>query len=159
MKLSARLVISAVVVSACMVYGQTQQAYEQDENPSSKGLLDPSRFTVHQAVSFGVSSGTSSDLRSQGLYSTMLQYKFAQPVTLNLNFGLPIFSTYSSTSNLNYDNIKSADYFKSMPYDISLTWKPLDNFLMRLSVSRRTWEDYYSGSAFPPYSNSLFGDW
>ena len=75
----------------------------------------------------------------------MMQYEFAKPVTLNLNFGMPLFSTSDQARNLTPDNLQSAEYYKSMPFDISLSWKPKDNLLMRFSVMRRSAEDYYNG--------------
>jgi hypothetical protein len=129
--------------------GQTKDAYQQD-NKTGSGLLDPSRFTVHHSLSMGMSSSTMSSLQSQSLYSTMLQYQFAQPVTLNLNFGLPIYNTANQFQNLTTSNIKSADYFKNMPFDATLSWKPRDNMLLQFSVIRRTVNDYLSNDYYSP---------
>ena len=129
---------------------QTADAYEEQEG-ESKGLLDPSRFSVNHAASFGMSSSSNtSGLQSQSLYMTMMQYQFSKPVTLNLNFGLPIHSTYSSAHNLTPDNIKSADYLRSMPFSASLSWQPTDRLHMSLTVAR----DSYGPSLF--YSDRFY---
>jgi hypothetical protein len=113
---------------------------------------------VHQSLSFGMLGSSTSDLKSQSLYGMMVQYRFAKPVTLNLNFGLPLYSTYSSDRNLTLDNLQSLDYFKSMPWDVSLDWQPKDNLLFRLTVARRSAEDCYSlGSPF--HYNTLDEAW
>ncbi|NLD91567.1 MAG: hypothetical protein GX639_02745 [Fibrobacter sp.] len=144
-----RMSFLLIVVSVCMLFAQTKDAYETGDGGSEgkKGLLDPSRFSIQNSVSFGmISSGLSKgDLKSQSLYSTMFQYKFHAPVTVNLNFGLPIHSTVSSARNLNLNNIESLDYFKSMPISGSVTWQPRQNFFIQLNVERNT---YSSGNPF-----------
>lgn len=142
------------VLLPVLTFAQTEDAYATSEESSGGALLDPSRFTIHHAVGFGMSSSSNSSVKSQSLYSTMMQYRFAAPVTLDLNFSLPIHSTYSSARNLTTDNVKSLEYFKSMPFDVSLTWQPRENLLMRFSVSRQSLEDYYHGMR----GSSLFYD-
>ncbi len=160
-----RMSFLLIVVSACILFAQTKDAYETGDGgiEGKKGLLDPSRFSMQNSVSFGMtSSGLSkSDLKSQSLYSTLLQYRFNAPVTVNLNFGLPIHSTMSSAHNLNLNNIESMDYFKNMPISGSITWQPRQNFFIQLNVERNT----YSGSSyydqmFPGYfrHGSIFTD-
>ena len=119
------------------VGGQTIDAFEQPSQTGKMGLLDPSRFNIGHSVSFGMSSSPNlSGLKSQSLYSTMMTYKFSKPITLDLNFSLPIHSTYSSSGNLTPDNVESLDYFKSIPIDATLSWQPSENFSMRLSIAR-----------------------
>ena len=143
-------------ISVSPIFSQTADSYEGSSEDLKSGLLDPSRFTVNRSVSFGMSSASNSSIKSQSLYSTMIQYEFAKPVTLNLNFGLPIHSTYNQMQNLNADNIRSADYFKNIPFDVSLTWQPKDNLLMRFSVIRRTMNEYSTGFYSPLYYNGLW---
>ena len=125
-------------------FAQDEDAYRTDDKSEKTGLLDPSRFSYQQSLSFGMMSGSGiSNLKSQSLYNTMLQYKMAAPVTLNLNFGLPIHSTLSSAQNLTTDNLQSLDYFKSIPFDFSLTWQPSEKMMMRFSVARETYGNSY----------------
>jgi hypothetical protein len=106
-----------------------------------------------------MSSGSGSGLQSQSLYMTMMQYQFSKPVTLNLNFGLPIHSTYNDANNLSRENIQSADYFKNMPFNASLTWQPSDNFSMRFTVARESYPtSYLSGRSFYPGRIGMFGE-
>jgi hypothetical protein len=97
--------------------------------------------------------GTSigSPLQSQSVYNTMLTYQFSQPVTLNLNFGLPIYSTFSTAQNLTEKNITSLEYFKSMPIDVSLSWKPSNNLFFQINVVRNPQYDLFSGPYSPFY--------
>ncbi len=151
------VVFAALVVAAT---AQTEDAYKESESEKSTkgGLLDPSRFSIHQAAAFGMSSSSgTSGLQSQSLYMTMLQYQFAKPVTLNFNFGLPIHSTYNEAQNLTQRNLESADYFRNMPFNASLTWQPSDNFLMRLTVARESYSSsYLSNPSLHFRSPSLF---
>jgi hypothetical protein len=130
----ALLIVALFAVAA---FGQTEDAYATGENKKS-GLLDPSRFTLHHSVSFGMSTSNSSSLKSQSLYTTMLQYEFSKPVTLNLDFSLPVHSTYNSAHNLSRENIESMEYLRNIPFGAHLTWEPADNLKMRLSVVRHT---------------------
>ncbi len=99
-----------------------------------------------------MSGSGASGLKSQSLYSTMMQYRFNAPVTLNLNFGLPIHSTFSPSRNLSAGNLQSLDYFKSMPIEMSLYWQPSKNTLFQLSVQKSSWDNgYYSG-----YFNDMY---
>jgi len=139
-------------ILAGMALAQSEHAYDSKEG-GGKGLLDPSRFTIHQAATFGMStSSTGSGLQSQSMYMTMMQYQFSRPVTLNLNFGLPIHSTYNDAQNLTADNLRSADYLKNMPLNASLTWQATDNLQMRLTVAR---EPYGTGLFYDPYDEPM----
>jgi hypothetical protein len=154
----AAAIILGISLSA---FAQSADAYKDESSAStSKGLLDPSRLTIHHSLSFGMAS-TSTDInsvKSQSLYTTMLQYKFAAPVTMNLNLGFPIYSTFSPYQNLNQTNLSSAQYFKNMPLDFALTWKPSNNFMMQLNVVR---DPQMSGFSLysQHYSPYLLPDW
>ncbi|MBN1130707.1 MAG: hypothetical protein JXA71_17090 [Chitinispirillaceae bacterium] len=137
--------VLSILSSSLLVAAQTQDAYNSGENAEkpSPGLLDPSRFDISHSMSFGMASGTgSASLQSQSFYSTMMQYRFTAPVTLNLNFAMPIHSTWSQHQNLSSDNLQSLDYFKNMPFDVSLSWKPSDRFQFNLSIMHNP---YYNG--------------
>ncbi|MDO5577338.1 MAG: hypothetical protein Q4F84_09685, partial [Fibrobacter sp.] len=137
------------------VFSQSEQAYESDEN-NNGGIFDPSHFSMQHGLSFGMaSSGNLSNAKSQSLYTSMMQYKFNAPVTLNLNFGLPIHSTFSSAQNLSSANLKSMDYFKDIPFDVSVTWQPTDRMLFHFGVSRYTPSSYYFSDPFNYSCNSL----
>lgn len=143
-----RLLSSAVVLTllcSFVAFSQSEVAYELGDN-QSKGFLDPSRLTVHNSLSFGMlSSVGTSGLKSQSLYTTMMQYKFTAPVTLNVNFGLPIHSTLSSAQNLSSSNLQSIEYFKNMPLDVSLAWQPSPNMLMQFSIVKYAPNSFYGG--------------
>jgi hypothetical protein len=124
--LSISLMLWIVIASA-----QTEQAFNIKKK--SSGLFDPSKIKIYQNASFNLNS-----IKSQGLYSTMLQYKFSQPITVSLSFGLPLFSSFDSRSNLTPENLKSKQYFQSMPFDATLSWQPSDKMLMQISVARYT---------------------
>lgn len=149
-------VVAVVILPLAMVFGQTQDAFDQGEGGATgiKGLLDPSRFTVSHAMSFGMASGGgTSSLQSQSFYSTMMQYRFTAPVTLNLNFAMPIHSTYSQFQNLSSSNLQSFDYFRNMPFDVSLSWKPSDRFQFNLSIINypRAYDNGYYGYGMYDY--------
>src|SRR5512141_950562 len=91
-------IIAALAVS---LFSQTKDAYEQSGDKSNAGgLLDPQKLSIHHSLSFGMGTSSMSSMQSQGLYSTMLTYQFSQPVTLHLNFGFPLFSSFSPYQNL-----------------------------------------------------------
>ncbi|MBN1307067.1 MAG: hypothetical protein JXA18_04060, partial [Chitinispirillaceae bacterium] len=103
----------AIIVGASAVFAQNEDAYTTGDEQKSVSLLDPSRFDIRHSVSFGAASGSGvNGLKSQSMYATMMQYRFTAPVTLNLNFALPIHSTFSSGRNLTPNNLQSLDYFK-----------------------------------------------
>jgi hypothetical protein len=139
-----------VVCCGALAWGQDAQSYKSTGDSLKGGFLDPSRFSIHNCMSFGMATASGSSLQSQGLYSTMLTYKFSQPLTLNLNFGFPLFSTFSAGQNLNAQNIVSAEYFRNMPIDFSLAWKASDNMSFMLSFQRVP-ESYYSDYNSPFY--------
>ena len=151
------LLIIAALYST--VLAQTKEAYETDNaTPSQKGFLDPSHFTIKNGVSFGMATSSgNSDLKSQSLYSTMLQYKFNAPVTVNLNVSLPIHSTISSAQNLNQSNLQSMEYFKNMPLSASIVWQPTEKMSFQINFERNTYQNYFYGNAFPGLSTrSMF---
>jgi|GEM_PF-796790 hypothetical protein len=114
---------------------QDQGVPYQSGSTNLKGVETPSPLTVRHSLSFGMASGLgSSSLQSQSFYSTMLQYQFAAPVTLNLNFSLPIYSSFSPYQNLSAQNIQSTNYFKNIPFDVSLAWKPSDRLLFNFAI-------------------------
>jgi hypothetical protein len=124
-----------VVLSAGIVFAQSEDAYTTKDDQKNGSLFDPSRFSIHHSLSFGAMSGTNAaGLKSQSMYATMMQYQFTAPVTLNLNFGLPIYSTFSSAQNLTPNNLQSLDYFKNMPFEMSLNWQPTRNTLLQFSI-------------------------
>lgn len=128
-----------IVTLSYFVIGQTIDAFEDEteKEKTVKSLLDPSKFLINHSVSFGMSSSSQwSGLKSQSLYTTMMTYKVSEPVTLNLNFSLPIHSSFSSSMNLNHENIESLEYFKSMPFDASVIWSPSENLHMKFTIGR-----------------------
>jgi hypothetical protein len=148
-KVSILLLLVSIVF---WVTAQTKDAYETGEK-SKGGFFDPSRLTINHSLSFGMGSYSGmSSFKSQSMYGTMLQYSFVAPVTLNLNFALPIHSTFNSTQNLNMTNLRSADYFNSIPFDFSLTWKPSENTNFTLSISKMNYYDYYGNYGFYGYN-------
>jgi hypothetical protein len=145
---------AAVVLCVANSHGQSSADYKSTGSDSSKGgIIDLKKLTVNHSVSYGMASfGSNSPLMSQGLYTTMLTYRFSQPVTLNLNFGFPLMSTYSPAQNLNAGNIQSLAYFRSMPIDMSLTWQPKPNLLFNLNIMHNSGFGYgYSNDPFMPY--------
>lgn len=147
-------ILAFTLAFAVSGFAQSAEAYGASSTEApARGLLDPARLDIHHAVSFGAGGGSFSSIQSQSLYSTMIRYEFAKPVTLQLNFGLPIHSTFNRAQNLTADNIQSLEYLRSMPWDVSLSWQPKENLLMRFSVVRRTVNDYYGGL----YGDDFFG--
>ncbi len=146
---------NAIAMIVCLlifsVSAQDKDAYTNSSEQKGNSLFDPSRLSIQHSLSFGMASASGvSDLKSQSLYTTMLQYKFTAPVTINLNFSLPIHSTFSSSQNLTPSNISSMEYFKNVPFNFSINWQPTQNMLFHINVSRITansyfWDDYYYG--------------
>jgi hypothetical protein len=137
------------------LFSQTKSDYGSSQSDSSKlfGLIDPSRLSVSRSMSFGMlSGGGSSSLQSQSFYSTMMQYRFAAPLTLNLNFSLPIHSTASPYQNLTSQNMQSLNYFKNIPFDVSLSWKPSEYFFLNISVVNHP---AYYGSGYDMFESGL----
>jgi hypothetical protein len=153
--------VMGLLLPFTLVFSQTKDAFEQGDGSSTsiKGLLDPSRLTISHSLSFGMASGGgSSSLQSQSFYSTLMQYKFTAPVTLNLNFALPIHSTYSQYQNLSSQNFQSFEYFKNMPFDVSLSWKPSERFQFNISIVNYPSEYGYGtyGNGFMPWRPSYY---
>ncbi|MFP4243012.1 MAG: hypothetical protein ACLFQB_14395 [Chitinispirillaceae bacterium] len=143
------LILCTAAVSS---FAQSESAYEQDEpssDSSTISLLDPSRFSVSHSMSFGMGGSQFSDLKSQSLYSTMIQYKFNAPVVLDLNFSLPIHSTWNMGQNLSRENLESLEYFRNIPMDVSLTWKPTRNMSFSFSMFNGTSSFYRYNGMFP----------
>lgn len=135
--------IAGLIITTAMSFGQTSQdqstpvqaAGDQSGSANLKGIETPSPLTISHSLSFGMASGMGSgSLQSQSFYSTMLQYKFAAPVTLNLNFSLPLYSSFSPYQNLSAQNFQSMNYFKTIPFDVGLSWKPSDRLLFNFAV-------------------------
>ena len=147
------IVYGAIFLFVAQGFSQSSADFKSTSGDSSKGgLIDLKNLTVNHSISYGMSSfGGGSPLMSQGLYTTMLTYRFSQPVTLNLNFGFPLMSSFSQAQNLNAQNIQSLAYFKSMPIDMSLTWQPKPNLLFNLIVARNSGYGYgYARDPFMP---------
>lgn len=138
---------NTIIMVVCLLFSvsaQDQNAYNSSTSQKSIGLFDPSRISIQHSLSFGMASASGvSNLKSQSLYTTMLQYRFTAPVTMNLNFSLPIHSTFSSSQNLTPNNLSSFEYFKNMPFNFSLNWQPTQNLQFLLNVSRLTANSYY----------------
>ena len=154
-------VLFVILFSLGCAFAQDKNSYNSSDSGGQKGgLIDLSKVSVHHSLNFGMGTSFGSPLQSQSVYNTMLTYQFSQPVTLNLNFGLPIYSTFSSAQNLTEKNISSADYFKSMPIDVSLSWKPSNNLFFQINVVRNPQYDLFSGPYSPFYyqPNPLHAD-
>jgi len=156
------IILAAVVTAA---FAQSESAYDaggsgigsggsdnfgsasaSDGTAKYNGLLDPSRVKINHAMSFMAGGSQMSNVQSQSLYSTMVQYQFNAPVVLSLNFDMPIHSTFNQYNNLTQDNLQSMDYFRNMPIDASISWFPTQNFMMRLSVIKMPESGYYYSS-------------
>jgi hypothetical protein len=112
-----------------------QGSASESASSTLQGAATPSPLTIQHSLSFGMASGFgSSSLQSQSFYSTLMQYKFSAPVTLNLNFGLPIYSSFSPYQNLSAQNLQSMNYFKNIPFEASLAWKPSDRLQFNFMV-------------------------
>lgn len=152
--MSRNAIIMLVCLSIFSVSAQDQDAYTSSSEQTGNSLFDPSRISIQHSLSFGMASASGvSDLKSQSLYTTMLQYKFTAPVTINLNFSLPIHSTFSSSQNLTPNNLSSMEYFKNVPFNFSINWQPTQNMLFHFNISRITansyfWDDYYGYHGF-----------
>ena len=153
--MSKKYIFLVTLVSAFGVFAQTKDAFNTSDEQKG-GLLDPTRLSIHHSLSFGMGTSPGSSMQSQGIYSTMLSYQFSRPLTLNLNFGFPLYSTFSPYQNFNQQNLTSAEYFKNMPIDVSLSWKPTANLFFQLNVVRNPQYDYFSGMAYPMYYRSMF---
>jgi hypothetical protein len=132
------IIALGLALSSSLLYAQSKDDFNTStgsDTATHKGIFDKSKLTVSHMMSFGaLSGGGYSSLQSQSFYSTMMQYKFTAPVTLNLNFSLPIYSTMSPYQNLTSQNVQSLNYFKSVPFDVSLTWRPTQNMMINFSV-------------------------
>lgn len=153
--MQVRYFIMFIATMMSVPFAQDKDAYSTDNSKKNVLFLDPSRFSVQNSISFGaMSSGSTSDLQSQSLYTTMMRYQFVAPVTLNLNFSLPIHSTFSPMQNLSSNNLQSLDYFKSIPFEMSLAWQPTKNTMLQFSIVKQTANDYFSSGYYSPWSSS-----
>ena len=138
-------------------YSQTIDAFTpsmQKQSSLALGFLDPSRLTINHSVSFGMASGNQfSDLKSQSLYSTMMTYRFSNPITVSLNIGLPIYSNFNGNANLNQKNVASYDYFRTMPIDAAVQWKPSEHFSLHFNIVRNP---SYNSLYYSPFYPSLW---
>jgi hypothetical protein len=154
-----RKILFFMLIASISAFSQTKEAYDQAGQKG--GLGDTSRLSIHHSLSFGMGAASGMNMQSQGLYSTLLTYKFSQPVTLHLNFGFPLYSTFSPNGNLSQQNLTSMEYFKNMPLEASLSWQPTSNLFLQLNIVRNPQYDYLSGMVSPYYSNNphLFQRW
>lgn len=160
MKLKMWLAAAVVASVVTAPVAQTVDAYnEGDDSETKSGLLDPSRFSMHHSVSFGMMGAKGQSLQSQSLATTMLQYKFSEPLTLNLDFGFPLHSTLRQEANLNRSNVESMDYFRNMPLAASLTWQPNPRLMMRLSVLKNTAATTPLSQGYLMPAPGPLGDW
>ena len=151
-----RVIVAIILATAMSASAQSESAYGAGGSGGSAsgdttkyaGLLDPSRVKVNHAMSFMAGGSQMSNVKSQSLYSTMVQYQFNAPVVLSLNFDMPIHSTFNQYNNLTQDNLQSMDYFRNMPIDASISWFPTQNFMMRLSVIKMPEAGYYYNSMY-----------
>ena len=164
--MTKRIIIAIFLAAAATaVSAQSERAYDaggsgfgsggssgsaSGDTAKYAGLLDPSRVKVNHAMSFMAGGSQMSSVKSQSVYSTMVQYQFNAPVVLSLNFDMPIHSTFNQYNNLTQDNLQSLDYFRNMPIDASISWFPTQNFMMRLSVIKMPESGYYYNSFYRP---------
>ncbi|MDR0331326.1 MAG: hypothetical protein LBH93_06420 [Chitinispirillales bacterium] len=156
MKRAATSIILAAAV-AIGAFAQSESAYDPpgsapgpNDDLAAPGLLDPSRFKVSHSMGFMAGGSRIADVKSQSVYSTMLQYKFNAPVVMSLNFDMPIHSTFNPYGNFTADNLASLDYFRNMPIDASIAWMPKENLLFRLSVIKQPEAGYNYSSFYRP---------
>jgi hypothetical protein len=152
----------ALALVAAPLFAQSEGAYDLGNSyfaggDSATGLLDPSRLKVSHAMSFMAGGSRFADVKSQSLYSTMLQYKFNAPVVLSLNFDMPIHSTFNRYNNFTTDNLSSLDYFRNMPIDASVTWMPKENLMFRVSVIKMPETGYFYNGLYAP--NRFYRGW
>lgn len=140
--MKAAWIVTGVLAAVSLVAAQDTANAAADVAPAASkpgvkniSLTDAGPLSVQHSLSFGMASGFgSSSLQSQSFYSTMLQYRFSAPVTLNLNFSLPIYSSFSPYQNLSAQNMQSLNYFKNIPFDVGLKWQPSDRLQFNFSI-------------------------
>ena len=160
--LAAITLTLVLALAAAPLFAQSVDAYDLGGSgfaggDSSGGLLDPSRFKVSHAMSFMAGGSSVNDVKSQSLYSTMIQYKFNAPVVMSLNFNMPIHSTFNQYNNFTSDNLSSLDYFRNMPIDATIAWMPKQNLLFRLSVIKQPESGYFYNGLYP--SDRFYRGW
>jgi hypothetical protein len=155
-------VMTIALATAAPLFAQSVDAYDlggsySGGGDSSVGLLDPSRLKVSHAMSFMAGGSRFADVKSQSVYSTMLQYKFNAPVVMSLNFNMPIHSTFNPYNNLTTDNLSSLDYFRNMPIDASIAWMPTQNMMFRVSLIKQPDAGYFYNGLYAP--DRFFRGW
>ena len=157
--MKSSILFLALTLSSCAALAQSQDAYENKggDSTTGKGLYDPARFSISHSMNFGMTSNAAEGpgMQSSSFYSTGLQYKFVAPVTVNLDFALPIYSSFSKYQNFSTDNMQSLEYFKNMPFDMSLSWEPTKNMHFVFSVVKAPGDGTYN-STFSPMRLSPF---
>jgi len=151
---AAAIALTLFSAFAAPLFAQSVDAYDLGGSgfaggDSSTGLLDPSRLKVSHSMSFMAGGSRADDVKSQSLYSTMVQYKFNAPVVLSLNFNMPIHSTFNQYNNFTSDNLSSLDYFRNMPIDASIAWMPAQNLLFKVSVIKMPENGYFYNGSYP----------
>ena len=147
-----------IAVLACAGFGQNADDSNKVivKDSAYDGLIGIKKLTVNHMLSFEAGTGSwNGGVATQGMYTTMLTYRFSRPVTLNLDFGFPIMSSWNSSQNFNAKNIQSLEYFRNMPINMSMTWQPRDNLLFQFSVVHAP--GYGAYGYYDPFSSlSLF---
>lgn len=140
-------IIIPVLCTVLSVSAQAGNANQQSD--SGCGLQYPPGLFVQHSLSFSASSASGSGTQSEGMYSTMLTYQFKKPLTINLDFSLPLYSTFSHEQNLTAGNLFSEEYFNTIPIDISVDWHPSDQLFFQLNVVRNPPCDRFYGFPYP----------
>lgn len=116
--------------------------------PSSPGgLLDPSRFSMHQSYSMNYwSSGNNSDMT--GLYLNRLQYDFRIPLTLQVDIG--VFHRPLALINNESSAPGTENQTMTIPR-VGLTYQPTKNLFMAFEYYNIP-AGYSSGFGPDPFS-------
>jgi hypothetical protein len=108
-------------------------------NAKTFSLLDPSRFKLHQSYTFSYFSGGGSN-GSLGIYTTTLNYKVSNPLSLSLS--LNYMHQPLSVVGQNYNGVKNA----VLP-NFQLYYHPNSSFSFMINVvtcpSPNDWGYYY----------------
>jgi len=139
--MTTKNVLLCIMTLSCVLFAQTKTAYVGSDSGGS-GLFDTTRLSIHTRVSFDIVGGNRMGTQSQGLYSTMMTYRFNAPLLLNLDVGFPLFSTFFPAQNLSMSSISPSDYLKNMPIDVSLVWRPSEHLLFQVDVVQNPGYDF-----------------
>lgn len=118
--------------------------------PASAGLLDPSRFSMHQSYSMGYwSNGRDGDMT--GLYLNRLQYDFSIPLSLQVDIGL--FHKPMALFNGGKSETPGVENQTLTIPHVGLTYQPSKNIFMAF--------EYFSvpagySNAASPFGSDLF---